>query len=219
MDVEATSEAELHCTRGYVRVRDLGPSVIAFGCATTSERKFRAGAGATIERVAEPDSIFLRRHGSEDTVIGLCNEMLDRAAGHRALEAFVLLAEDVALEDRGLPAKLRRLLATHADVGLIGTAGRGGTRDVTTLDGHFVVLASHAVRELRFDESLAVPLHCAVDDLSRTARVLGQRVIAADFRPTRSALCPRLGDRGRLVRGGVAVRRKWAKDLLPRSER
>lgn len=175
--------------------------MIAFGCATTSEETFRAGAAEAIERSAERDSPLLRRHGHDDDAIGaLCNEMLDWAAAQDDLEAFVLLAEEAAAEDGSLAARVRRWLATRPDDAVI--AGDGA-----------VVLPPRAARELRFDAALAVPFDCAVADLRHQTGARGYTVVAHDLGLTRTSPCKQLGDRARLVRGHVAVRRKWEADL------
>ena len=183
--------------------------MIGFGCATTSEAVFRAGAARAIESAAELDSPLLRRHG-EDAVAALCNDMLDQAAEQGDLEAFVLLAEEVSLEQDGLPAKVRGLLAADADVALIGMAEGRRSHEVESFDGRVVVFSPSALRELRFDSALSVPFECAVADLCHEARARGRRIVASDLGLTRPFLCKKLGDHGRLVRGGVVVQRKWA---------
>ncbi len=150
----------------------------------------------------------MRRH-DPDAVAAPCNEMLDRAAERGGLEALVLLAEDVSLEVGDFLATLRRLLAAHDDAGLVVGAGSGGEAH-----GGLVVLTEWALRELRFDEDLEVPFDCAVADLCHQARARGRRVASGDLGVSRATLLRRLGDRGRLVRGTVAVRRKWADSLV-----
>ena len=173
--------------------------MIAFGCATTSEETFRAGAAEAIESSAEGDSPLLRRHGGE-AIGALCNEMLDWAAAQDDLEAFVLLAEETSVGDGGVATRVRHWLATRPHGAVIGGDG-------------VVVLPHYAARELRFDGSLAVPFDCAVADLRRQAHARGYAVVAHDLGLMRANPCTRLGDRARLVRGHVAVRRKWERDL------
>lgn len=189
--------------------------MIGFGCVTTSEQVFRAGAARAIECSAELDSPLLRRHGG-DAVGALCNDMLDRATERDVLEAFVLLAEGVSLEEEGFLTKVRRSLATHADAALIGMADRRRSSTVDLLDGRVVVFSPWALGKLRFDDALAVPFDCAVADLCYEARARGRRIVADDLGLVRPILCQRLGDRGRLVRGSVVVRRKWTAGLEPR---
>ena len=111
--------------------------MIAFGCATTSEETFRAGAAEAIESSAEGDSPLLRRHGGE-AIGALCNEMLDWAAAQDDLEAFVLLAEETSVGDGGVATRVRHWLATRPHGAVIGGDG-------------VVVLPHDAARELRFD--------------------------------------------------------------------
>lgn len=103
--------------------------MIAFGCATTDERQFRAHAAPSIERVAESESLLMRRHG-HDSIQEPYNEMLALAAAYENLEALVLLHQDVSIEDPGFMAKVRGLLATSPEVAIIGAAG---ARDVPGL--------------------------------------------------------------------------------------
>ncbi len=194
--------------------------MIGFGCVTTSEPEFRAGAAEVIELAAEPDSLLMRRHGKAP-VGPLCNEMLDVAAEWDDLEAFVLLAEDVTTPPNATAAgwgsaflaELRRLLVPSSDVALIGAAGGLDLDKVDLLDGCAVVFSPWALRELRFDDALAVPFDCGVADLCHQAQARDRLVATGKFDLGRAALCRRLGDRGRLVRGKVAVWRKWSVDL------
>lgn len=103
--------------------------MIAFGCATTSEREFRAHAGPAIERVAEADSVLMRKHGY-DSIHEPYNEMLEQVAGREDLEAVVLLHQDLSIEDDDFMAKVRGVLAASPDIAIIGVAG---ARDVPGL--------------------------------------------------------------------------------------
>lgn len=97
-------------------------AMIAFGCATTSEREYRAYAARTTERLAESDSLLMRRHGC-DSIHAPYNEMLEQAAGRDDLEAIVLLHQDLSIVDDGFMAKIRAILAMAPDVAVIGNAG------------------------------------------------------------------------------------------------
>ena len=107
----------------------LPPVVISFGCATTDEREYRAYAAPTIERLAEPDSLLMRRHDC-DSIHEPYNDMLAEAAEHADLEAVVLLHQDVSIEDELFLPKVRALLAASDEVAVIGSAG---ARNVTGL--------------------------------------------------------------------------------------
>jgi Glycosyltransferase like family len=100
----------------------LPPAVIAFGSATTNEREYRAYAAPTVERLAEADSLLMRRHGC-DSIHQPYNEMLAEAAEHDDLEAVVLLHQDVSIEDDLFLPRVRALLAASDDVAVIGSAG------------------------------------------------------------------------------------------------
>lgn len=187
--------------------------MVGFGCVTTSEEEFRRGAAEAIADAAELDSLVLRRHGREVSS-ALCNDMLDRAAEHDGLEAFVLLDEGVSLEQDGFLTVVRMLLAEHDDAALVGRADPSAAHESPVLDGRLAVFSRWAVHELRFDTALEVPLDSAIADVCRQAHARGRRVVTGDLDIASHALCRKLGDRGRLVRGRVAVRRKWDESLV-----
>ena len=83
--------------------------MIAFGCATTDEGEFRAYAAPAIERVAEADSLLMRRHGYE-SIHEPYNEMLDQAAQRDDLEAVVLLHQDLSIDDERFLEKVLSLI-------------------------------------------------------------------------------------------------------------
>jgi Glycosyltransferase like family len=103
--------------------------VIAFGSATTNEGEYRAYAAPTVERLAEPDSLLMRRHGY-DSIHEPYNEMLAEAAKHDDLEAVVLLHQDISIEDDAFLARVRAVLAASEEVAVIGSAG---ARDIAGL--------------------------------------------------------------------------------------
>ncbi len=183
--------------------------MIAFACATTGEREFREGAAAAIHRVAEADSLLLRRHGHESAA-SPCNEMLDRAAAEEDLEALVLLAQDVSIEDDDFPRRLRALLAIGPEVAVVGPGDGRGPREVEALGGGLAALSPWAVRELRFDEALGGPLDCGMVDICRQARALGRRVVAGHIHVHRVSRGLEPAERVRSVRAGAALWRKWA---------
>jgi Glycosyltransferase like family len=97
-------------------------AVIAFGSATTNEGEYRAYAGPTVERLAEGDSLLMRRHGY-DSIHEPYNEMLAEAAVYDDLEAVVLLHQDVSIEDDDFLPRVRALLAAGDGIAVIGSAG------------------------------------------------------------------------------------------------
>lgn len=108
--------------------------MIAFGCATTSEEEYLAYAAPSVQRIAEPDSLTMRRHGY-DSIHQPYNEMLAEAAGHEELEAVVLLHQDLTIEDESFVAKIRAILAASEDVAVIGVAGARGVRGLAWWEG------------------------------------------------------------------------------------
>lgn len=96
--------------------------MIAFGCATTSEEEYLAYAAPSVQRVAEPGALLMRRHG-HDSIHEPYNEMLAEAATHDDLEAVVLLHQDVSIDDPDFLAKVRTILAASSEVAVIGVAG------------------------------------------------------------------------------------------------
>lgn len=96
--------------------------MFAFGCATTSEEQYLAYAAPTIERLREPSSLAMRRHGF-DTIHAPYNEMLAEAGRRADLEALVLLHQDVSISDRRFIARARAVLAADERVAVVGAAG------------------------------------------------------------------------------------------------
>lgn len=167
--------------------------MIAFGCVTTDNDVFRAGAAAAMQAVIEGDSLLMRRHAPECPA-SACNEMLAHAAGKPGLEAVVLIAEDAALEDGAVLPDFRSVLGGEAETAVVGVSpaaevagllaarqapARGGLEQVDAVDGALVVLSPWAAATLRFDPDLDVPLDGAVVDLCLQARAHGRRVAAA----------------------------------------
>jgi hypothetical protein len=96
--------------------------MIAFGCATTSETEYRAYAAPSIERVAEKDSLLMRRHGY-DSIHEPYNEMLDQAAQRDDLEAIALLHQDLTIDDDDFVARIRGIMAASSEIAIIGNVG------------------------------------------------------------------------------------------------
>jgi Glycosyltransferase like family len=108
--------------------------MIAFGCATTDEGEFRAYAAPAIERVAEADSLLMRRHGY-GSIHEPYNEMLEQAARCDELEAIVLLHQDLSIDDESFLAKVRGILAASPDIAVIGAAGASGVTGLAWWEG------------------------------------------------------------------------------------
>lgn len=108
--------------------------MIAFGCATTNEEEYLAYADPSVRRVAEPDSLAMRRHGY-DSIHEPYNEMLAEASASDDLEAVVLLHQDLTIEDEFFLAKVRTILAASEEVAVIGVAGARGVRGLAWWEG------------------------------------------------------------------------------------
>jgi hypothetical protein len=201
--------------------------MIAFGCATTDERTFRAGAMQAIERVSENSSLLLRRHRYVD-IHEPYNAMLAQTAEREDLEALVLVRQDVLIEEDGFTARVRGVLTANSQIGVVGVTGganpfdampEGGQRDaheVESVSGALLVLSAWAVRELRFDASVAGSLDSLVADLCFQARERGHHVVATGF-CVRRATYEEHSNRGMGLHSEVALQRKWLPDLVPRA--
>jgi len=186
--------------------------MIAFACATTDEREFRAYAAPATARVAEESSLLLRRHRVTERARAY-NEMIAIAAEREDLEALVLIDQGVTIESDGFLADLRALLSAGEDIAVIG-AGDSPAKEVATVGGELVVLTARFCSTLRFDPRLSVSPDAAVADLCMAARTAGGRIVAA---PLGVVPKPRFELRSaRRARAGAALRRKW--HLEPNAE-
>lgn len=212
--------------------------MIAFGCATTDEREFRNGATLAIERVAERDSLLLRRHARK-SVHEPYNEMLAAACGRDELEAVVLIHQDVTIESDGFLSAVRAILAASPKIAVVGALGARGDRltsvterhgrlalprlgpggsvldfshaprEVDWIDGSAIVLSARAARELRFDGAVGDSLDACAVDVCLQARAQGDRVVAGGLAVARRSTGRELFDRRRWTRSAVALKRKW----------
>lgn len=186
--------------------------MIAFACATTDEREFRAYAAQTIARAAEESSLLLRRHRYAEPDLAY-NEMIAIAAERDDLEALVLMRQGLRIEGEGFLANIRALLGAAEDIAVIG-AGESRAEEVATIDGELVVLAARACATLRFDPRFSASIDVAAADLCLAARAAGGRVVAA---PLGVVSNPTFHPRSaRRARAGADLRRKW--DLAPNAE-
>ena len=125
--------------------------MIAFGTATASQATYRARALPGIRRAAEADSLILAPHG-HGSLQAAYNGILEEAAAHPALEALVLLHEDVEIVDPDFTSKLRRRIA-EPDVAVVGVVGARGVRSLAWWEGDCFggVAAPELIRSGRID--------------------------------------------------------------------
>lgn len=210
--------------------------MIAFGCAVVSEREYSSYALPSIRRMGEPHSPVLVRRGL--SIQGAYNSILEELAGLSALEAAVLLHEDVEILDQHLAAKIRQALRDPlvAVVGAIGASyvsglawweGRhvGNVRAVglhdwdrgeewsprgrvDVVDGLLMVLSPWAVRTLRFDEDFATFFHGYDTDFCLQARARGRRVVVEDLEVAHHYREDFFNART-WVQAEIALQRKW----------
>jgi len=188
--------------------------VIAFGCATTDERSFRANAATAIGAVAERDSLLMRRHRTTSSLDGAYNEMIATAAERDDLEGLVLVHQDLGIEDGQFLARLRALLAAVPNVAIVGATRAGSPREVEAVGGDLIALSPWACSELRVDPKLSGSLDASVADLCLTARAADRPVLAAAFRafrdPTPGGPIPSNPPRRRRrVAARASLLRKW----------
>lgn len=185
--------------------------MIAFACASTDERQFRAHAARSIEVCAEDDSLLMRRHRSTP-LDSAYNEMIATAAERDDLEVLVLVHEGLTIADRSFLSRIRGLLAAGDDVAVIGAGDETGASEVAAVRGDLIVLSGWACSELRVDPRFADSTDAATADLCFTARAGGKRVVAARFGIFRHPALESPSSRRLRVRAGVALRRKWDLD-------
>jgi hypothetical protein len=166
------------------------------------------------------------------------NAILDAIADEPDIEALVLLHEDVTIESATFLAAVRAELA-DPDVAIVGPIGAlrpsslrwwqgdgrgrvrdstglvdfgGGSHDVDVLDGHCLVLAPWAIRNLRFDEAAFDGFHGYDCDICLQARAAGKRVRVCEL-PVVHHTYGGYGDGHAYARAGTAFAAKW-RELL-----
>lgn len=102
--------------------------MIAFGCAINSEEKYRRFALPGIERVRDPEAPLIELRG-RDSLFSAYNEILDRAAADRRIEAVVLIHEDTEIRDDDFEDKVRWAF-TDPEVAIVGTIGAVGVQGI-----------------------------------------------------------------------------------------
>jgi len=214
--------------------------MIAFGTAVTDPEMYSRVGRASIDRVAEPDSVVLVREGF-DSIQEPYNELLDEATALPGLEALVLLHQDIELTDDSLLERARPLLSDPR-TGAIGPLGwRGmdlhrwsesgerlgrsvgpgvdihhsaGPVEVEILDGVLLVLAPWVVRSVRFDPRFATDFHGYDADFSMRVRAAGGRLFCSDL-PYHHHMARPWRDRAQFIRASVALARMWDPALRP----
>jgi hypothetical protein len=184
--------------------------VIAFGCVTSDERVYRAGAAKAIEEVCGRDSLLLRRDGSSAPVAAY-SELIAASAAHEDLEALVLLDQRVTHLGDDMPGRLRAVLAA-TEAAVVGVTTGPGMLEVEEVSGAILVLSAWATRELRCDPLTAGVADAVALDLCLQAHAHRRRVVAADWLGLdpveRWSRAP--DERRAWVRAMAAVRGKWA---------
>lgn len=216
--------------------------MIAFGVCVRSQEQFDDVCLRGIVTHGGPDAALLT--ATDTPVNEAYNEILDAAADMADLEALVLLADDVAIDDGDFPARVRRAIADGTDVGgVIGASGgtgldwwtwterhgglrtpRGevrhdrGTTAVEIVDGSCLVLSPRAVGVLRFDAENFPSGPGADVDLCWQALERDLRVDVIDLEVTRHGDGSRIrGDE--LAVADTAFQAKWAHKIAERVSR
>lgn len=207
--------------------------MIAFGVCVGNEETYRRYAMPTISRLAEPDSVLLSSRNNS-SISEAYNEMLEYLSSNDALEALILLHEDVELSDPKLLEKVRGALQDQS-VGLLGAIGAkgvtslrwweatgrgtchetrgfidygGGTHVVDAVDGLFMALSPWAVRNVAFDATTFSGFHGYDVDYSFSVREAGRQVIVTDidlFHHTKGGY----GDSLQFQKNDAAFQGKW----------
>jgi hypothetical protein len=95
--------------------------VIAFGVAITEPKTYDRFAAPGIRRAAEPDSLVFA-HQTAGSLFRKYNLLLDQAGVHEALEALVLVHQDVEIVEADFAARVREALS-DSDVAIVGCVG------------------------------------------------------------------------------------------------
>jgi hypothetical protein len=220
-------------------ILDDAPQMLAICVPVTSWQDYQAYALPGVDRIlaAAPDTLVLAEAsvGGYQTTV---NAMLERLAGIAAVEATVVVHQDVELLDASalqLPARFRD--GRVAIVGAVGSTARnglrwdagemrglrvelphphppalagGGSAIVPAVDGIMLAFSPWAVRNLRFDDRFLRHFHGYDMDISLQARAHG-RLVAVEDVPIRHHQIDGLR-RGRdrtWVAAEVEIRKKW----------
>ena len=107
--------------------------MIAFGCPVTRPEDYDRFAAPGISRVREPDSIVFP-NSSAGSIYRTYNLLLETAAEVEALEALVLLHQDVEIVDEQFCPKVRQVFA-DPQVGVAGCVGALDARSMAWWEG------------------------------------------------------------------------------------
>jgi hypothetical protein len=210
--------------------------MIAFGVAVGCEQTYERWALPGIRRVWERDAELFEQRGAR-SIFTAYNRFLDAATALDDLEALVLIHHDTEILDERFGDKVRASIAEPdvAILGAMGGIGvtsvawwqasrlyggfrpteglrlappwERGRHEVDCVDGFIMAFSPWAVRELRFDESLAPGFHAYDVDICTEARARGRRVLVEDIavgHPIRDVF-----PRDPWVAAYVAYARKW----------
>jgi hypothetical protein len=165
--------------------------VIGYGVWVEDASRFHACAAPAIASVMEADSIVFEST-TDGCVFEAYEEILEAARELNALEALVLVRDDVDTLDAALPATLRACFAEPA-VALVGAAGArhvtslrwwegepcGPGEDAHLVDDGVVALSPAAVAALRFAGSGWRGAYGEAAELCSVVRLNGMRVQVA----------------------------------------
>jgi len=181
-------------------------AMIAYVSCVGDQGKYERLAVPGLRRVDDGDAQFGQLETST-SIHEAYNEALDHYATDPALEALVLLHEDVELFDPATPQRIRAAVA-DPNVAVVGAIGARGIRSlawwdyevagrayetrgvldrgfddpvVDAVDGLLLILSSWAVRNLRFDTDTFTGFHAYDMDICFSARAAGRRVEVADI--------------------------------------
>ena len=206
--------------------------MIVFASAVADPERYRRCALSGIRSVAEPDSVTVEVETS--SIFEGYNEVLDAFRAEPALEALVLMHDDVEIVDPRFCDKVRRRVS-EPEVGVVGVAGAqgvtslawweghcrgrvretrglvdfgGGVHDVDVLDGLMLVLSPWAAATLRFDEERFTGFHGYDADICLQARAAGRRVVVDELAVVHHTKGG-YGDQADFERSSRAFEQKW----------
>lgn len=108
--------------------------MIAFAVSITDWSTYERCARRGIRRVAEPDSAILERPAT-GSIFDSYNAILDEAAELADLEALVLLHQDTEIVDDDFCGRLRGVLSSDPEVGVVGCVGALDVRSIAWWEG------------------------------------------------------------------------------------
>ena len=206
--------------------------MIVFASCIADPERFRRSTLASIHALEDPATLVVEVETT--SIFEGYNEVLDAFRDEPALEAIVLLHDDVEIVDRLFCEKVRRVMA-EPDVGVVGVAGAlgvrslawwegdcrgrvvetrglldwgGGRHDVDSVDGLMMILSPAAARGVRFDSEGFSGFHGYDVDYCFEVRAAGLRVLVDDISVVHQTKGG-YGDRAAWERADRAWREKW----------